>query len=29
MEAHIDLIVRVQSAIDVIDKVDKEKAAPA
>ena len=29
MEAHIDLIVRVQSVIDVIDKVDKEKAAPA
>jgi hypothetical protein len=29
MEAHIDLIVRVQSAIDVIDKVDEEKAAPA
>jgi hypothetical protein len=29
MEAHIDLIVRVQSVIDVIDKVGKEKAAPA
>ena len=29
MEAHIDLIVRVQSVIDVIDKVGKEKAASA
>jgi hypothetical protein len=26
MEAHIDLIVRVQSVIDVIDRVAKEEA---
>lgn len=28
MEAHIGLIMRVQSVIDVIDRISKEEAAP-